>query len=137
MADPAGGTIPRNVLGLACDRGLASFDARVDAAKWVDPGRFVCVAGRAEAVGEHRAYAGRGRADAGAVRQAVAVMREAERAFPRHDRSGGVAGITASLRLRPSARCGPHQLEHQSRRERALHGFRPLQSGTMRPFAKK
>src|SRR5215469_17178765 len=63
----------------------------------VDPGGFVGVAGRAEAVGEHRAHRGRGREDAGAVGQAVAVKREAECAFPEHDGSGGVARITASF----------------------------------------
>jgi hypothetical protein len=131
------GTALHNVFRLARDRGLAPFYARVHAAKGVDPGRFACVAGRAEAVGEHRAYAGRGREDAGAVRQTVAVKREAEHAFPEHDRSGGVAGITASL---DSGR--PHALDLTSwstnpdGTERDMDAG-PLRSCTMRPSAKK
>src|SRR5258708_23572418 len=73
-----------------------------------DPGSFVGVAGGAEAVREHRAHRGRGCEDAGAVWQAVAVKGEAERAFPEHDGSGSVAGITASLDAGqiPGAGCG-------------------------------
>jgi hypothetical protein len=69
---------------------LGAYGGLILAASYVWPAerrRLVSTAPMAVAGGE----------DAGAAGQAVAVKREAERAFPEHYGSGSVAGITASL----------------------------------------